>query len=460
MLARDNERPILTVSELTGAVRFTLEERFPLVWVEGEISNLRAPASGHWYFTLKDDGAQVRCAMFTNRNRFVRFKPRDGMQVILRGRVSVYEQRGDFQLLADHLEPAGEGALRAAFETLRAKLGAQGLFDVERKKPLPAFPTHVAVISSRSGAAVRDIVSVFRRRCPTLAITLVDVAVQGKEAELQILDAFERLTFWQMSLGPQPDVVLLARGGGSLEDLWTFNLESVAHAIADCPIPVVSAIGHETDFTIADYIADVRAATPSAGAELIAPDMLDWQRRAARFNRSLVAHWRHTLANRRHRLDLVSRRLTHPGRALEQRMQRLDDIERRLARAALARVDRAVRSLASLGARFAQQHPRVRIERTGADVARLRRALVRAHRVRIDRAEAKLASASRALNAVSPLETLGRGYAIVAAPAPSGDRWGAPITSIDGVRLGDRVVAHLDDGALHCRVEDVEPNAR
>src|SRR5262245_19607417 len=229
MLARDNERPILTVSELTGAVRFTLEERFPLVWVEGEISNLRAPGSGHWYFTLKDDGAQVRCAMFTNRNRFVRFKPRDGMQVILRGRVSVYEQRGDFQLLADHLEPAGEGALRAAFETLRAKLDAQGLFDIERKKPLPAFPTHVAVISSRSGAAVRDIVSVFRRRCPTLAITLVDVAVQGKEAELQILDAFERLTFWQMSLGPQPDVVLLARGGGSLEDLWTFNLESVAH---------------------------------------------------------------------------------------------------------------------------------------------------------------------------------------------------------------------------------------
>jgi exodeoxyribonuclease VII large subunit len=458
MLARDNERPILTVSELTGAVRFTLEERFPLVWVEGEISNLRAPGSGHWYFTLKDDGAQVRCAMFANRNRFVRFKPRDGMQVILRGRVSVYEQRGDFQLLADHLEPAGEGALRAAFETLRSKLAAQGIFDVERKKPLPTFPAHVAVISSRSGAAVRDIVSVFRRRCPTLAVTLVDVAVQGKEAELQILDAFERLTFWQTNLGPQPDVILLARGGGSLEDLWTFNLESIAHAIADCPIPIVAAIGHETDFTIADYVADVRAATPSAGAELIAPDMLDWQRRAARFNRSLLAHWRHTLANRRHALRSLSRRLTHPGRALEQRMQRLDDIDRRLARAARACVERARLSLESIDARFAQQQPHQRIGRIRADVARFRRALARAHRVRVERAAAALASASRALHAVSPLETLGRGYAIVA--TPSTDRWGTPITSVDGVHRGDRVVAHLDDGSLDCRVEDVVPNAR
>ena len=460
MLARDNERPILTVSELTGAVRFTLEERFPLVWVEGEISNLRAPGSGHWYFTLKDDDAQVRCAMFTNRNRFVRFRPRDGMQVILRGRVSVYEARGDFQLLADHLEPAGEGALRAAFDALRAKLGAQGLFDAERKKPLPPFPNHVAVITSRSGAALRDIVSVFRRRCPTLRVTVVDVAVQGNDAELQILDAFERLTFWPMNLGAQPDVVLLARGGGSLEDLWTFNLESIAHAIADCPIPIVSAIGHETDFTIADYVADVRAATPSAGAELIAPDMLDWQRRAARLHRSLGAHWRHTLANRRHHLHSLSRRLTHPGRALEQRMQRLDDLERQLRRAVRAELERAGHAFALLRSRFRQQHPNARIARARADVVRLQRALARAHRARLDRAHTRLASASRALHAVSPLETLDRGYAIVTAPAPSGDRWGTAVTSIDEVRAGDAVVAHLADGALHCRVDDVVPNAR
>jgi exodeoxyribonuclease VII large subunit len=460
MLARDNERPVLTVSELTGAVRFTLEERFPLVWVEGELSNLRAPGSGHWYFTLKDDQAQVRCAMFANRNRFVRFKPRDGMQVILRGRVSMYEARGDFQLLADHLEPAGEGALRVAFDALRRKLAAQGLFDDERKKPLPTHPKHVAVISSRSGAALRDIVSVFRRRCPTLRVTVVDVAVQGNEAELQILDAFERLTFWPMNLGAQPDVILLARGGGSLEDLWTFNLESIAHAIADCPVPIVSAIGHETDFTIADYVADVRAATPSAGAELIAPDMSDWQRRAARVNRSLAAHWRHTFANRRQRLHFVARRLTHPGRALEQRMQRLDDIERRLQRATQSRVERAGHALALLYARFDQQHPRTRLGRVRTDLARLQRALARGGRIRYERAAAELASASRALHAVSPLETLGRGYAIVTTPAPSGDRWGTAITSVDAVRAGDRIVAHLNDGAVQCSVDDVVPNAR
>ena len=460
MLARDNERPVLTVSELTGAVRFTLEERFPLVWVEGELSNLRAPGSGHWYFTLKDDQAQVRCAMFTNRNRFVRFKPRDGMQVILRGRVSVYEARGDFQLLADHLEPAGEGALRAAFDALRRKLDAQGLFAVERKKALPKYPTHVAVISSRSGAALRDVVSVFRRRCPTLRVTVVDVTVQGNEAELQILDAFERLTFWPMNLGAQPDVILLARGGGSLEDLWTFNLESIAHAIADCPIPVVSAIGHETDFTIADYVADVRAATPSAGAELIAPDMLGWLHRAARLNRSLSAHWRHTSENRRQRLRSVARRLTHPGRALEQRMQRLDDLERQLTRAMQSRVERAGHAFALTRARFRQRHPSARIAAIRADVGRLRRALARAHRVGFDRAAAELASASRARHAVSPLHTLGRGYAIVTTPAPSTDRWGTAITSVGAVQGGDRIVAHLDDGALHCRVDDVVPNAR
>ncbi len=459
MLPRNDQRPVFSVSELAGAVRFTLEERFPLVWVEGELSNLRAPASGHWYFTLKDDDAQIRCAMFVNRNRFVRFKPRDGMQVVLRGRVSLYEARGDFQLIADHLDPAGEGALRAAFDALRRTLAERGLFAAERKRPLPLYPTHVAVVTSRTGAALRDIVAVFRRRCPMLRVTVFDVAVQGREAERQILAAFERLRRWPAPLGAAPDVALLARGGGSLEDLWAFNLESVAHAIAACPIPVVSAVGHETDFTIGDLVADLRAPTPSAGAELIAPDVADWQRRAGRLLRSLHAHWRHAITGRRQRVHWVARRLTHPGRALQLRMQRLDDLERQMTAATSMRIARASHRTALLAARFRQLHPERHVAEQRNALLRLRASLGRALHVRIEQARVSAASASRALNAVSPLDTLTRGYAIVATPAPSGERWGTPITSVAAAHAGQRVVAHLRDGTLQCRVERVDVDA-
>jgi len=459
MASRDDNKLVFTVSQLAGAARFTLEERFPLVWVEGELSNLRAPGSGHWYFTLKDDAAQLRCAMFANRNRAVRFKPRDGMQVILRGRVSLYEARGDFQLLADHLEASGEGALRAAFDALRLKLTDEGLFADARKRTLPAFPKHVAVISSRSGAALRDILSVLQRRCPTLRVTLLPVAVQGRDAEPQILDALARLSDWPSTLGDPPDVVLLARGGGSLEDLWTFNLESIARAVATCPIPIVSAIGHETDFTISDFVADVRAPTPSAGAELIAPDVNEWLRRASGLTRSLHAHWRHALTHRRQRLDGVMRRLTHPGRALQQRMQRLDDLERQLTSAVTARVGRARHAVALLDTRFRQFHPRREIDLARNNVQRLEQTLVRGIRGRLATAYATTASLSRALHAVSPLQTLGRGYSIVTTPAPSGKRWGTPITSITRAHPGQAVVAHLGDGSLNCTVDGIETDA-
>ena len=232
MLAREDDRTTYSVSELTASARLLLEERFPMIWVEGELSNLRIPSSGHWYFTLKDDRAQVRCAMFKNRNRFVRFDASDGMQVLVRGRISLYEARGDFQLIADHVEPAGEGALRAAFEALKRSLGAEGLFDPTHKRALPDFPRHVAIISSSTGAALRDIVAVFKRRAPNLQVTLLPSAVQGPAAEAQLLRAFDQLAAWPKQLGHSPDVILLARGGGSMEDLWSFNLESVARAIA------------------------------------------------------------------------------------------------------------------------------------------------------------------------------------------------------------------------------------
>jgi exodeoxyribonuclease VII large subunit len=455
MLPRYDDKLVLTVSQLAGAARFTLEERFPLVWVEGELSNLRAPGSGHWYFTLKDDDAQVRCAMFANRNRSVRFKPRDGMQVILRGRVSLYEARGEFQLLADHLEASGEGALRAAFDALKRKLGAEGLFAEARKRELPRYPTHVAVISSRTGAALRDILSVLRRRCPTLRVTLLPVAVQGKDAEPQILDALARLADWPDELGAAPDVALLARGGGSLEDLWAFNLESVARAIAASPIPIVSAVGHETDFTISDFVADLRAPTPSVGAELIAPDILDWRRRAARLTQSLYAHWRHAQAHRRRGLELVARRLTHPGRALQQRMQRLDDIERQLGAAFKACIGRKRHAAALLEARLRQFHPQRDIDLARRTLQRCEQSLARGVRARIEAARSANAALSRALNAVSPLATLGRGFAIVTTPAPSSQRWGTPITSVQNTSAGAKVVAHLQDGRLRCTVDEV-----
>jgi len=459
MLQRDDDKLVFTVSELAGSVRFTLEERFPMVWVEGELSNLRAPGSGHWYFTLKDDRAQLRCAMFANRNRFVRFKPRDGMKVILRGRVSLYEARGDFQLLADHLELSGEGALRAAFDALKRTLSDEGLFAETRKRPLPDFPTHLAVISSRSGAALRDVVSVLRRRCPSMRVTLLPVSVQGKDAEAQILEALDRVTDWPAEFGAEPDVVLLTRGGGSLEDLWAFNLESVARAVAASPIPIVSAIGHETDITICDFVADVRAPTPSAGAELIAPNMRDWLRRAARLTLSLYSHWRHTLSMRRQGLYQVARRLTHPGRALQQRMQRLDDVERQLIAATQARIGRAHNDTTLLQTRLRQFHPQREIAHARAALHRAEHSLARTVKTRVEAARLGAAAVSRALNAVSPLATLGRGYAIVTAPAPLSERWGTPIVSIADTAKGDTVVAHLDDGSLTCVVQDIEPNA-
>ncbi len=459
MIRPSPDRVVLKVSELTGAARFTLEERFALVWVEGELSNLRAPGSGHWYFTLKDESAQIRCAMFVNRNRSVRFKPRDGMQVILRGRVSLYEARGEFQLIADHLQASGEGALRAAFDALKHKLGEEGLFAPARKRELPSFPTHIAVISSRTGAALRDVLSVLRRRCPKLRVTLLGVAVQGNDAEPQILGALAALSNWPAGLGAPPDVVLLTRGGGSLEDLWTFNLESVARAIASCPVPIVSAVGHETDFTISDYVADLRAPTPSAGAEIIAPDMLDWLQRAARLTGSLQAHWRRTLDQRRQGLAHIARRLTHPGRALQQRMQRLDDLERQLTSTIGARISRAAHTTALLDTRFRQFHPQRAIDSSNANLRRFEQSLTRSMRVRLDTARGAAASSSRALHAISPLASLGRGFAIVTTPAPESQRWGTPITSVEDARVGDQIIDHLQDGIIRCTVDAIEPNA-
>ncbi|TDJ23904.1 MAG: exodeoxyribonuclease VII large subunit [Gammaproteobacteria bacterium] len=455
MLAEHEDRTTYTVSELSTAVRFLLEERFPLVWVEGEISNLRVPSSGHWYFTLKDEHAQIRCAMFRNRNRLVRVKPDDGMQVMVRGRISLYEARGDFQLIADHIEPSGEGALRAAFEALKQSLDREGLFAFERKRPLPEFPTHVAVISSATGAALRDIVSVFRRRAPSLRVTLLPSAVQGKEAEAQLNRALAQISSWPAELGPAPDVVLLARGGGSIEDLWSFNLESVARSVAACAVPVVSAVGHETDITICDFVADVRAPTPSAGAELIAPDSREFERALIGFRRSLASHAARQVRDGHRDLTHLAKRLTDPRRQLQQQAQRVDDAEQAIRRGA-RRALREQRSRArQLRLRLGRVHPGTALARRGTELGRLFGVLTRGSNVHLHAAIQRLAGLSRALHAISPLDTLARGYAIVA--IPDGSRWGTPVNRVAQVQRGDVVTAHIADGRLSATVTDVQP---
>ena len=287
MYELETARHVYSVSELTAAVRRLIEQGFPPILVEGEVSNFRSPGrGGHWYFTLKDGQAQIRCAMFANRNRFVRKPLRDGALVVVRCRLSLYEARGDFQAIVDAVEPAGEGELRAAFERLKIELEREGLFATDRKRALPRFPKHIGIVSSLSGAALQDVLAVLRRRFPCARATCFGAAVQGAEAVPEIIGGIDRAE----ASKPRPDVLLLTRGGGSLEDLMAFNSEALARRIAQCPIPIVSAVGHETDVTIADFVADQRAPTPSAAAEMVAPDraelLLRVRRRAGHADRT------------------------------------------------------------------------------------------------------------------------------------------------------------------------------
>ena len=318
---------ILSVSDLNRAAKSLLEGRFPMVFVEGEISNFSVPASGHWYLTLKDEGGQLRTAMFRNRNQRVLFKPRNGLKVLIRGKISLYEARGEYQFIAENMEEAGEGELRRALEVLKQRLQADGLFDESRKRALPALPKHLAIITSPTGAAIRDVLSVLNRRFPALNCTIIPSQVQGEEATQQIVASLETANSFEE---PGFDAILVTRGGGSLEDLWTFNTEPVALAIANSRVPVVSAIGHESDFTIADFVADLRAATPSAAAEILAPNQTDWMQQfdglAQRLTRAQGSQLRAAQAS----VQSLTRRLRNPSQTLAQMNERLERLQPRL----------------------------------------------------------------------------------------------------------------------------------
>jgi exodeoxyribonuclease VII large subunit len=487
------ERNVYTVSRLNREVRVLIERGLGVIWVEGELSNLSVPSSGHWYFSMKDRDAQLRCAMFRQRNMSVGFTPKAGQQILARGRVSLYEPRGDYQFIVEHLEEAGVGALKREFERLKAKLAAEGLFALERKRSLPRFPRRIGVVTSPTGAALRDILHILARRFPPAAVLIYPTPVQGDAAIPSIVEAIETA-----SARAECDVLIVARGGGSIEDLWAFNDERVARAIRASAIPIVSGIGHEIDFTIADFVADARAPTPSGAAELVAPDRAACLEALARNLERLTACMRRELRSVSSRFDAASLRLklSHPGVRLTQQTQRLDELEQRLT----AFMRREFRSIAS---RFEAASLRLKLAHPGLRLAQQRQRLddleqrlngamrgalhsdrtritdmftrlvhqspahsVREYRLRhgalasrlqhaakesVSRAEHRLGLAIRTLNTVSPLATLGRGFALVKRVSD-----GKLITDADAVAVGDEIEARLANGTLKARVTGKE----
>lgn len=432
-------KQVLTVTQLNRMVRQLLEQDLPVLWVEGEVSNLARPASGHLYFSLKDDRAQISCALFRGRDRHTDVAVANGHQVLARGRVSLYEPRGAYQLIVDHLEPAGEGLLRRRLEELKQRLAAEGLFDAARKQDLPRLPRRIGVVTSPSGAAIRDVLHILKRRFPAIPVILYPVQVQGEQARFDIVQALETA-----ARRAECDVLILARGGGSLEDLWAFNEEMVARAIAACPIPVVSGVGHEVDVTIADLVADVRAPTPSGAAELVVPDGHDWLRRVEKLDRHLrsavlrqmtarLTAWR-TL---RARLDRC-----HPGVSLRQQAQRLDELRAKLGLALRNRLAMDRLRVGTAVARLRGLSPATRIGIASTRVATAHRRLGSALQARLAVPAQRLAVLGGRLQAISPLRTLERGYALVL------DEAGAVIRSASQVQAGDQISARVAHGEI------------
>jgi exodeoxyribonuclease VII large subunit len=438
---------IYTVSRLNRETRLLLFSHFASLWVEGEISNLAQPSSGHWYFTLKDSDAQVRCAMFRPQTRLAGFTPRNGDHVLVRAQVGLYEPRGDFQLVVESMEPAGDGALQRAFEALKRKLAAEGLFDAGRKQPLPRLPKTIGVITSPSGAAIRDILTVLKRRFPAIPVVIYPARVQGADAPGDLRRALSLAVARN-----ECDVLILARGGGSLEDLCAFNDEALARAVHACPIPLVSGVGHEIDFTIADFVADLRAPTPSAAAEAVSPDRTEWLERLARLENQIGQRLQNRLAHEKRALVYLEKRLwtQHPARRLQAWMQRLDELEAHLRRALRARIDAGRERLAARTAGLQRQHPARRLiplrERAVQLHARLRMAMRR----RLEIQENRLDQASRTLETVSPLGTLNRGYAIARRRKD-----GHILRDARDIQPGERMETRLASGAVVSIVEKI-----
>lgn len=438
-------RDIWTVSRLNLEAQGQLEGSFPLIWLEAEISNLSRPASGHLYFSLKDDRAQVNAAMFRGRNQRLRFQPANGTQVLVRARVTLYVPRGSFQLVVEHMEEAGEGRLRREFEQLKEKLRTEGLFDTERKRPLPQMPNQIGVITSASGAALRDILHVLQRRCPSVPVMIYPAAVQGADAPSQL-----RAALAQANQRQECDVLILGRGGGSLEDLWAFNNEQLARDVAQSTIPVVSAVGHETDVTLVDFVADVRAPTPSAAAELAGPDLSIWARRLQQASARLSQQMQQRLSRSGEQLHHLQRRLPSPTRMLQQAAQQIDEFENRLQRQVQHQMLTTGQLLRQLERRLTQAAPQAQLALMRQQLHDLERRLPIPVKQRLKEQDVLAAQLSQRLHMASPLQTLARGYSITL-------QEGRALKSTESIQCGDEVVTRLADGQLISTVSEVRP---
>ena len=439
----NTERQIFTISELNRRVRQLLEINIPMLWVEGEVSNFACPASGHWYLSLKDKSAQVRCAMFRNANQRVKFRPKNGTQVVVRCRAGLYEDRGEYQLIIEHMEEAGFGALQRQFEQLKAKLSTEGLFDTDKKRPLPSSIGHIGIITSTTGAAVKDILSVLKRRFPAIKVSLFPTAVQGDEAAEQIISALNDANSCE-----QLDALIVSRGGGSLEDLWSFNNENLARAIAASRLPVISAVGHEIDFTIVDFVADLRAPTPSAAAELISPDSQQIQNQLYRLQQSLSESLQRNLIGFKQQLTHLQKRLQHPGSKLQQQTQLLDHLDIRLVRAMQNKLKESQQQSNQLVDHLRIQTPKKQIQDGNRQITDSLKKLIKAITQKQQSMQLKLEQNMHLLDTVSPLKTLGRGYSVIRDPK------GNIINSTQKVAKGDCLTGQLKDGQLILQVSD------
>ncbi|WP_339026282.1 exodeoxyribonuclease VII large subunit [Leclercia pneumoniae] len=437
---------IFTVSRLNQTVRLLLEQEMGQVWISGEISNFTQPSSGHWYFTLKDDTAQVRCAMFRNSNRRVTFRPQHGQQVLVRANITLYEPRGDYQIIVESMQPAGEGLLQQKYEQLKAKLSAEGLFDQQYKQPLPA-PAHcVGVVTSKTGAALHDILHVLKRRDPSLPVIIYPTAVQGDDAPGQIVHAIELANARR-----ECDVLIVGRGGGSLEDLWSFNDERVARAIFASAIPVVSAVGHETDVTIADFVADLRAPTPSAAAEVVSRNQLELLRQLQNGQQRLEMAMDYFLAERTRRFTQLQHRLhqQHPQLRLARQQTVLERLRQRMNVALEGQLKRATLRQQRVAQRLNQQNPQPKIYRAQTRIQQLEYRLAENLRARLSSTRERFGNAVTHLEAVSPLSTLARGYSVTTATD------GKVLKQTQQVKAGDVLTTRLSDGWVESEVKGV-----
>lgn len=434
-------RKIYSVSELAFKVRKQLEDAIGQIWITGEISNLALPASGHWYFTLKDNGAQLRCAIFKNRNRSARFTPEDGQQVLLRAKLSLYEPRGDIQLIGEYIEPAGEGALQIAFNRLKEKLQAEGLFAPELKRLIPKFPNKIGIITSPSGAAIRDVLTVLKRRMPQIPVIIYPSQVQGEKASKSLMEQLEIANEHN-----QCDVLLVTRGGGSLEDMWCFNDETLARKIRDSKIPVVSAVGHEVDTSISDWVADLRAPTPSAAAELLVPDQADLRQKLMQLERRLTGEFEHKLQVAQSKLDTLIARIAHPKQRLNHYKVELSSLNKSLFSAQKYLVQAKTAELKDLSTRLHGYNPKLQVAQAKSSLYQTNKSLTQSWKYLLKQKQQLLALKAQKLNNISPLATLERGYTITE------DETGKAITSVKQAHKAQELTTRFVDGEVRSKL--------